>query len=67
MKLLKNLVVLTCPECNKDLEIYTRQTYPLIQQWKCTTCGWSHTETQKIVKKQLKPDKPKVEKKDDNK
>lgn len=65
MKLLEDLVVLTCPKCEKDLSILTRQTFPFIQAWKCQACGWEYTERQKIVKRQLKLDKPKPEKKND--
>lgn len=65
MKLLDDLIVLTCPECNKDLHILTRQAFPLIKAWKCIACGWEHVERQNYVKKQLKLDKPKPEKKND--
>lgn len=44
------MIIETCPACGADLEHTVLTSDPPIRKVKCSRCGWSHEETEEVVR-----------------
>lgn len=44
------MIIYTCPKCGHDLANEVLDCYPPINRYVCHSCGWSHSEQEKVVR-----------------
>lgn len=55
-----SIIIQTCPECGADLKHMIFATYPPINAWRCSKCGWEYRHQETIKHVPFEPPKEKT-------